>query len=136
MAFLLTLEVRSTGESRKSARFMPAGMLKKDDGDMSEGESGREGGVRALYPDAPPAAAEPPSISVKLALPKEKEPGLELVDVSTLPDDEVVIGEGSDPKLRVCELRRATVVRPACTYGEGEEEEEAEGEGQIGRAHV
>lgn len=96
MVCLLTLEVRSTGESRKSARFMPAGMLKKDDGDMSEGESGSEGGVRDLYPDAPPAAAEPPSISVKLAFAKEKEPGLELADVSTLPDDEVVIGEDSD----------------------------------------
>jgi hypothetical protein len=50
-----------------------------------------------LYPDAPPppaAVAELPSMSVKLAFAfeKEKEPGLELADVSTLPDDEVVIG--------------------------------------------
>jgi hypothetical protein len=91
---VLTLEVRSTGEPRKSAWFMPIGLLKKDDGDTGGGESGSEGGVMALYLDTPPppAPAFPPRRSVKLALANENVPGRELADVSTLPDDEVVIG--------------------------------------------
>jgi hypothetical protein len=79
-----------------------------------------------LYPDALPAAVELPRMSVKFAFAKENEPGLELADVSTLPDDEVVIVggvqlPGSETKLRVCYgLRRSACLRPACTYGEGE----------------
>jgi hypothetical protein len=71
-----------------------------------------------LYPDALPAEAELPRMSVKFAFAKEKEPGLELADVSTLPDDEVVIG---DKIARVCYgLRRSACLRPARTYDEGE----------------
>ena len=91
---MLTLEVRRAGESRKSAGFRPPGMLKKDEGDTGGGDSGRDGGVIALYLDAPPAAAaEPPSMSVKLVLANENDPGLEFAGASMLPDDEVVIGE-------------------------------------------
>jgi hypothetical protein len=89
---VLTLELRSAGESRKSAGLRPSGMLlKKDDGDR-----GRDGGVMALYLDAPPAAsADPPSMFVKLVLvlANENEPGLEFAGASMLPEDEVVIGE-------------------------------------------
>ena len=91
---MLTLEVRRAGESRKSAGFRPPGMLKKDEGDTGGGDSGRDGGVMALYLDAPPAAAaEPPSMTVKLVLANENDPGLEFAGASMLPDDDVVIGE-------------------------------------------
>jgi hypothetical protein len=91
-AAVLTLEVRRTGELRKSAGLNPPGMLKKDDGDTSGGDSGRDGGVMALYLDAPPAAAEPaPIMSVKLVLANENAPGIEFAGASMLPDDEVVI---------------------------------------------
>jgi hypothetical protein len=81
---VLTLEVRRTGESRKSEGLRP-GMLKKDDGDTGGGDRGRDGGVMALYLDAPPAVAEPaPMMS-------ENAPGLEFAGASMLPDDEVVI---------------------------------------------
>jgi hypothetical protein len=76
---VLTLEVRRTGESRKSDGLRP-GMLKKDDGDTGGGDRGRDGGVMALYLDAPPAVAE-----------SENAPGLELAGASMLPDDDVVI---------------------------------------------
>jgi hypothetical protein len=90
---VLTLEVRRAGESRKSAGFSPPGMLKKDDGDTGGGDSGSDGGVMALYLDAPPATpADPPSTSVKLVLANENDPGLEFAGASMLPDDEVVIG--------------------------------------------
>jgi hypothetical protein len=89
---VLTLEVRRTGESRKSAGLNSLGMLKKDDGDTEVGDSGRDGGVMALYLDAPPAAAEPaPIMSVKLVLANENAPGSEFAGASMLPDDEVVI---------------------------------------------
>jgi hypothetical protein len=91
---VLTLEVRRAGESRKSAGFRPPGMLKKDDGDSGGGDSGRDGGVMALYLDAPAAAAaELPSMSVKLVRANENDPGLVFAGASMLPDDEVVIGE-------------------------------------------
>jgi hypothetical protein len=88
---LLTLELKRAGESRKSAGLRPPGMLLKKD----DGVRGRDGGVMVLYLDAPPAAsADPPSMSVKLVLANEKDPGLEFAaGASMLPEDEVVIGE-------------------------------------------
>jgi hypothetical protein len=96
---VLTLELKRAGESRKSAGLRPPGLLlKKDDGDR-----GRDGGVMALYLDAPPAASvDPPSMSVKLVLvlvlvlANANEPGLEFAGASMLPEDEVVIGERTE----------------------------------------
>jgi hypothetical protein len=113
---LLTLELKRAGESRKSAGLRPPGMLLKKD----DGVSGRDGGVMALYLDAPPAAAsaDPPSMSVKLVLANENEPGLELAaGASMLPDDEVVIGERSNLRLLCAATRPAVVcvcVRGGC----------------------
>lgn len=59
-ACVLTLEVRSTGEPRKSAWFMPIGLLKKDDGDTGGGESGRLGGCADLNLGTPPPTLAPP----------------------------------------------------------------------------
>ena len=112
---MLTLEVRRAGESRKSAGFRPPGMLKKDEGDTGGGDSGRDGGVIALYLDAPPAAAaEPPSMSVKLVLANENDPGLEFAGASMLPDDEVVIGEDRKRRsqLAIDQTRGAALRRP------------------------
>lgn len=121
---VLTLELKRAGESRKSAGLRPPGMLlKKDDGDR-----GRDGGVMALYLDAPPAAAfaDPPSMSVKLVLANENDPGLEFAaGASMLPEDEVVIGErrrGRDRSRhsetgRGCACGEAVTSCPACTSG-------------------
>jgi hypothetical protein len=80
---LLTLELKRAGESRKSAGLRPPGMLLKKD----DGVRGRDGGVMALYLDAPPAASA-------LVLANENDPGLEFAaGASMLPEDEVVIGE-------------------------------------------
>ena len=149
---MLTLELKRAGESRKSAGLRPPGMLLKKD----DGVRGRDGGVMALYLDAPPAAsADPPSMSVKLVLANENDPGLEFAaGASMLPDDEVVIGErrrGRESPLatikpaalrcdetgRVCVFKEAVTSCPACTSGlagtveEGDEvgEEVEEGTG-------
>jgi len=91
---VLTLELRSAGESRKSAGFRPPAMLLKKD---EAGDRGRDGGVMALYLDASPAAsADPPSMSVKLVLANENDPGLEFAGASMLPEDEVVIDRGTE----------------------------------------
>ena len=90
-------------------------MLKKDEGDTGGGDSGRDGGVIALYLDAPPAAAaEPPSMSVKLVLANENDPGLEFAGASMLPDDEVVIGEDRKRRsqLAIDQTRGAALRRP------------------------
>jgi hypothetical protein len=75
------------------------------------------------------------SVKLAFAFEKEKEPGLELADVSTLPDDEVVIGvvqrPGSEPKIARARVLRLNGGRASGVYvrregeGEGEEEDEA-----------
>lgn len=91
-------------------------MLKKDDGDTGGGDSGRDGGVMALYLDAPPAAAP---MSVKLVLANENAPGLPFAGASMLPDDEVVIDQsetGIEFVRAPDQTGRAAVVVASCVY--------------------